>query len=39
MLLLFQLRGFFLDFFFFFFFDGVSSGTASSSKSCGDVDR
>ena len=38
MLLLFQLRGFFLDFF-FFFFDGVSSGRASSSKSCGDVDR
>ena len=33
MLLLFQFKGFFLDFF-FFFFDGVSSGRASSSKSC-----
>ena len=38
MLLLFQFKGFFFDFF-FFFFDGVSSGRASSSKSCGDVDR
>ena len=38
MLLLFQFRGFFLDFFFFFF--GVwSSGRASSSKSCGAGDR